>query len=215
MSLNLTTKKISYGIIITLIFTFILSQGCKENKVNTVQNTEYVKSILKERQEKDSSMQYEPYSPFNRDTTVSFHPLKYFKPNPDFVFKSKLYYYDKPDTVKIWGTKGEIRAVIVIGYVELKKDNKVYKVNIYEGFSRTGEPYYSIWFTDRTTGKETYGVGRYLDFELNPDSSFVYTIDFNKAYNPYCAYSYLYTCPVPREEDYIDMFIKAGEKNFH
>ncbi|MCL4278406.1 MAG: DUF1684 domain-containing protein, partial [Ignavibacteriaceae bacterium] len=81
--------------------------------------------------------------------------------------------------------------------------------------SRTGEPYYSIWFTDKTTGKETYGVGRYLDFELNENPDFIYTIDFNKAYNPYCAYSAMFTCPIPRKEDYIDMSIEAGEKNFH
>jgi hypothetical protein len=78
-----------------------------------------------------------------------------------------------------------------------------------------GEPYYSIWFTDKTTGKDTYGVGRYLDFELKDDPEFIYTIDFNRAYNPYCAYSSLFTCPIPRAEDYIDMEIEAGEKNFH
>ncbi|HEX9251924.1 MAG TPA: DUF1684 domain-containing protein, partial [Ignavibacteriaceae bacterium] len=50
-----------------------------------------------------------------------------------------------------------------------------------------GQSYYSIWFTDKTTGKETYHVGRYLDFELNDDPEFVYELDFNRAYNPYCA----------------------------
>jgi len=215
MNRDLSRIRIIHGIIAALIFTFILCNGCKGNKVNDVQNSRYVKSILQERAEKDSSMQYDPYSPFNRDTSVTFHQLKYFKPDPDFVFKSKLFLYNPQDTVKIMGTKGEARLVLLIGYVELKKDDKVYKVNVYKAFSRTGEPYYSIWFTDKTTGKETYGVGRYLDFDYNPDPNFIYTIDFNKAYNPYCAYSYLFTCPVPREEDYIDMSIEAGEKNFH
>jgi uncharacterized protein (DUF1684 family) len=199
------------------IFMFLLTLvfiSCKENDYTSPEMKKYVQTVLKERAEKDSSMQFSPYSPFNRDTAATFHPLRYFKPNPAFIFKSKLYTYSNPDTVKIAGTRGEARIVLLIGYVQLQKDGKTYKVNIYEGFSRTGEPYYSIWFTDRTTGKETYGVGRYLDFDLNPDPNFIYTIDFNKAYNPYCAYSYLYTCPVPREEDYIDMSIEAGEKNF-
>jgi hypothetical protein len=213
-------KKNNISLIHILITILILGAAiiifsCGEKTPESKETKEYIQSILKGRAEKDSSMQFSPHSPFNRDTTVSFHPLRYFKPNPDFVFKSNLYTYDKPDTVKIGGTKGESRTVIDIGYVKLNKDDKVYKVNIYEGFSRTGEPYYSIWFTDKTTGKETYGVGRYLDFELNPDPNFVYTIDFNKAYNPYCAYSYLYSCPIPREEDYIDMSIEAGEKNFY
>jgi uncharacterized protein (DUF1684 family) len=200
--------------ILILIVVFV-NISCNKKNPETKEMKEYKNSILKERAEKDSSMQFDPYSPFHRDTSISFKPLNYYQPNPDFVFKSKLFYKEKPDTVIIMGTKGEPRTVIVIGYVELKKDNKVYKVNIYKGFSRTGSAYYSIWFTDKTTGKETYCVGRYLDFELNPDRDFIYTIDFNKAYNPYCAYTPMYTCPIPREEDYIDMSIEAGEKNFH
>jgi uncharacterized protein (DUF1684 family) len=200
--------------ILILIVVFV-NISCNKKNPETKEMKEYKNSILKERAEKDSSMQFDPYSPFHRDTSISFKPLNYYQPNPDFVFKSKLFYKEKPDTVTIMGTKGEPRTVIVIGYVELKKDDKVYKVNIYKGFSRTGLAYYSIWFTDKTTGKETYGVGRYLDFELNPDRDFIYTIDFNKAYNPYCAYTPMYTCPIPREEDYIDMSIEAGEKNFH
>jgi uncharacterized protein (DUF1684 family) len=200
--------------ILILIVVFV-NISCNKKNPETKEMKEYKNSILKERAEKDSSMQFDPYSPFHRDTSISFKPLNYYQPNPDFVFKSKLFYKEKPDTVIIMGTKGEPRTVIVIGYVELKKDNKVYKVNIYKGFSRTGSAYYSIWFTDKTTGKETYGVGRYLDFELNPDRDFIYTIDFNKVYNPYCAYTPMYTCPIPREEDYIDMSIEAGEKNFH
>lgn len=198
-----------------LLFTLVIFLSCNDSKINSPEEKEYVQSILKERAEKDSSFQYDQFSPFKRDASVTFKPLKYYDPDPDFVFKSKLFFYDKQDTVIVLGTKGETRYVILLGYVELKKEDKIYNVNIYRAFSRTGEIYHSIWFTDRTTGKETYGVGRYLDFELNPDPNFIYTIDFNKAYNPYCAYTSEYTCPIPREEDYIDMAIEAGEKNFH
>lgn len=205
-------KNVFEFLLIPYLLIFI---SCSENKIESPEMKEYVQSILKVRAEKDSTFLHDPLSPFHRDTSVSFKPLKYYEPNPEFVFKSKLFLYDKQDTVTVLGTRGEIRSVIKLGYVELKKDGKIHKVNIYRAFSRTGEVYHSIWFTDKTTGKETYGVGRYLDFELNPDPDFVYTIDFNKAYNPYCAYTPLFTCPIPREEDYIDMAIEAGEKNFH
>jgi len=175
----------------------------------------YVEELIKERKEKDYSLQFDPNSPFNRDTTITFNPLKYYEPNPEFIFKSKLIQFDVQDTVQILGTRGETRPAILLGFLELKKDDKVHRINVYKSFSRTGEPYYSIWFTDQTTGDETYGVGRYLDFELNNDPEFIYTIDFNRAYNPYCAYSAMFTCPIPRPEDYIDMAIEAGEKNFH
>jgi uncharacterized protein (DUF1684 family) len=205
----------SYGFVFVLLITLLLAEACKENRIKDPEIRAYVDLIVKERKEKNYSLQFGINSPFNRDSTITFKPLNYYEPNPDFVFKSKLFKYDVQDTVAILGTKGETRPAVLLGFLEVKKDEKVYRINVYQGFSRTGEPYYSIWFTDQTTGKETYGVGRYLDFELNDNPEFVYTIDFNKAYNPYCAYSAMFTCPIPRVEDYIDMAIEAGEKNFH
>jgi uncharacterized protein (DUF1684 family) len=209
------SSKISYGLIIILFLTLLVTEACKENRTDDPEMKAYIETLIKERKEKDYSLQFDINSPFNRDTTVTFKPLNYYEPNPDFVFKSKLFKYDDQDTVAVLGTKGETRPAILLGFLELKKDNKVHRVNVYQSFSRTGEPYYSIWFTDQTTGTETYGVGRYLDYDLNDHPEFVYTIDFNRAYNPYCAYSSLFTCPIPRVEDYIDMEIEAGEKNFH
>ena len=167
-------------------------------------------------------MKNDPGSPFNIDPKAHFENLKYYDVNPDYVFKSKLYEYKNLDTVKIFGTKGEERKAVRIGYVKInfwksipseKEGEK--NVNVYKGISKNGEEYYSIWFTDKTTGDETYGVGRYLDFELNPDKDFIYTIDFNLAYNPYCSYSSKYSCAIPTKEDHIDVAIKAGEKRFH
>ena len=203
------------SLIIILFLTLLVTEACKENRTDDPGLKDYVETLIKERKEKDYSLQFDINSPFNRDTIVTFNPLNYYEPNPDFVFKSKLFKYDVQDTVAILGTKGETRPAILLGFLELKKDDKVHRINVYQSFSRTGEPYYSIWFTDQTTGAETYGVGRYLDFELNDHPEFVYTIDFNRAYNPYCAYSALFTCPIPRVEDYIDMEIEAGEKNFN
>ncbi|MBK9098970.1 MAG: DUF1684 domain-containing protein [bacterium] len=205
----------SYSLILILLVTALITSSCKESRLDSPEMKKYVDELMNERKEKDYSFQFDTDSPFNRDTTITFNPLKYFEPNPDFIFKSKLIQFDVQDTVAILGTKGETRPAILLGFLELKKDSKVHKINVYKSFSRTGELYYSIWFTDKTTGDETYGVGRYLDFELNEKPDFIYTIDFNRAYNPYCAYSAMFTCPIPRPEDYIDMEIEAGEKNFH
>jgi uncharacterized protein (DUF1684 family) len=196
--------------ILTLLFI-----GCNSNETKVVVDDEYINSILDYRNEKDSLMRFEEHSPFNRDTTVEFSALKYYKPDPAFLFKSKLSRYDSQDTVEILGTKGEIRQVIKEGYVKLDFKEREYRVNVYKGFGSNGVAYHSIWFTDKTTGEETYGVGRYLDFEMNENPDFVYDIDFNFAYNPYCSYSAKYSCPIPREEDYLDFHIEAGEMNFH
>lgn len=175
----------------------------------------HIAAVEKSRREKDEWMKNDPSSPFKRDTTAHYSPLKYFDVNPDFVFSSRLYENERKDTVIIFGTKGEERKVVKYGYVLWLREENESTINVYKGIGRTGKEYYSIWFTDRTTGQETYDVGRYLDFELDPDPAFLYTIDFNAAYNPYCAYSAQFSCAVPAKEDHLDIAIEAGEKNFH
>jgi uncharacterized protein (DUF1684 family) len=191
----------------------ILLTSCGKNYSPEEKN--YIEKIEKYRSEKDQYMKNDPGSPFNFKGKIDFEPLKYYDPDPEIVFKSRLFVYDKKDTVKVFGTKGEERTSVRFGFVKFNYKNKEYKLNVYKGTAGNGEEYYSIWFTDNTTGNQTYGVGRYLDFELNPDSNFVYTIDFNLTYNPYCAYSPKYSCAVPTKEDHIDLAVEAGEKNFH
>lgn len=197
--------------VISLILLFIFI-GCNNY---TPEQKEYIAQIEKERIEKDDYMKSDPYSPFNQEPKVKFEPLKYFKIDPNFVFKSKLIEFKTKDTVIISGTKGEERIVLKYGFVTFTLNKNEYKMVVYEGTSKSGEKYHSLWFTDLTTNEETYGVGRYLDFELNGDKDFIYTIDFNKAYNPYCAYSSKYSCAIPTKDDFLPIRIEAGEMKFH
>lgn len=201
--------------ILLLFFLIFIITYCNKNEDAVRLDENYINTLKQEREAKDEEMRDDANSPFNRDSTAEFKPLKYYKPTAEFIFKSKLYLNDKQDTITIFGTRGEPRKTIVFGYVLLDYKGKLYKLNVYKSNSSTGESYYSLWFTDKTTGNETYPVGRYLDFELNSNPDYVYTIDFNRAYNPYCAYSSLYTCAIPTKDDYLDFEIKAGEKKFH
>lgn len=175
----------------------------------------YIEKIEQSRIEKNNYMKNDPYSPFNYKGNIEFHELNYFDVDPDFVFKSKLYEYNPKDTVVIYGTKGEARTSVRYGYVIFNYLNQDYQINVYEGKARSGEVYYSIWFTDKTTNIQSYGVGRYIDFEKHPDPNYIYEVDFNTAYNPYCAYSPDYSCAIPTKEDFIPVEINAGEKKFH
>ncbi|MBE2281516.1 MAG: DUF1684 domain-containing protein [Ignavibacteriaceae bacterium] len=195
----------------TIIYLLLLLAGC--NKPLELP-ANYTVTIEQLRIEKDISMRDSETSPFNVDTTIEFSKLKYFPVNQKFVFESKLYEYDNKEEITIFGTKGEARKVLKFGYVVFNYDGKEHKINVYLGKSKDGTEYHSIWFTDLTTGKETYKVGRYLDFEYSSDKSKKYLIDFNLAYNPYCAYSPIYSCAIPSKEDFIDIAITAGEKIF-
>ena len=79
--------------------------------------------------------------------------------------------------------------------------------------SEVYDKYLFIPFKDLNSGKITYGGGRYLDIDI-PDSNLV-LLDFNQAYNPYCAYGSHWSCPIPPKENYLEVEINAGEKNFH
>ncbi len=175
----------------------------------------YISEVDAFRKNKDVEMKSSPGSPFVQDTAAHWAPLKYYPVDPAFKFSSVLKQYEQQDTVVILGTKGEERKYLRYGYFIWNFRNMEYQINVYKGRSRTGEEYASLWFTDETTGKETYGVGRYIDLELNSDSDHEYTIDFNLAYNPYCAYSSRYSCAIPHKEDYLPLAIEAGEKKFH
>jgi uncharacterized protein (DUF1684 family) len=204
-----------YKIAQVSLFVILLLVACSCGRNYTPEQKVYIAGIEKERKAKDISFRNDIDSPFNHKSKIHFEPLKYYDVDPSFVFQSKLYQFPVKDTIKVFGTKGEERKAVRFGYVTFNYDKKDYKINVYKGSTKTGQEYFSIWFTDKTTGDETYGVGRYLDFEYNPNPDFIYTIDFNLAYNPYCSYSPEYSCAIPLKEDHIDLTIKAGEKRFH
>jgi uncharacterized protein (DUF1684 family) len=195
-----------------LILFFVLA-GCGRSL--TPEQKEYIYRIEELRKEKNEWMKNNPNSPFNSKGKVIFHNLNYFDVDPGFVFKSKLYEHELKDTITIFGTKGEERKAVKYGYVQFNYSGKNHKINVYKNAAKNGMFYYSIWFTDSTTNNETYGVGRFIDFEKVEDPNHIYEIDFNLAYNPYCAYNPDYSCAIPTKEDYIPIAIKAGEKKFH
>ncbi|PID60596.1 MAG: hypothetical protein CR986_03740 [Ignavibacteriae bacterium] len=200
-------------IFILIFISVIIFYSCGENY--TKEELDYIESIKQYRKEQDEWMKNDPNSPFNAKGKVEFNGLKYFDVDPDFVFKSKIVEYDEKVDVPIFGTKGEERAALRFGYLTFKKDDKDYRLNLYANIGKDSTIYYSIWFTDKTTNKESYGVGRYLEFILEPNKDHIYTIDFNKAFNPYCSYTSGYSCAIPTEDDYLDLAVTAGEKKYH
>lgn len=100
------------------------------------------------------------------------------------------------------------------GYLTFTWNETEIRLSAYQDINlskKTGyENYLIIPFKDATSGKETYGGGRYLDFRIPSEKNVI--LDFNLTYNPYCAYSYRYSCPIPPEENHLKVMIDAGEK---
>ncbi len=179
------------------------------------------------RAEKDAFFANDPHSPFVRDTSAHYHGIRWFPVEPAYCGESLLHVYASPETVLVMGTKGETRRQLRYGYFEFPVPGRgpapvILRLNVYKFTPYDGERYsrypetMSVWFTDSTTGHETYGVGRYIDGgdDLH-DPNHRYTVDLNKAYNPYCAYSAMYSCAVPREEDRLPIALRVGEMKYH
>ena len=189
----------------------------------TADSVSVVRENLTHRAEVDSFFRFDESSPFRRDTTIQYHGIRWFPIDVRVRVTAVLHRYEQPETVTVMGTKGEERRQLRYGYFtfELPDDRGVpvpLRINVYK-FTPSDSVRYrlyrdnlSVWFRDRTTGTETYNVGRYVEVgEQSPDPDHLYVLDFNKAYNPYCAYSALYSCAVPRKDDTLDLALRAGE----
>ena len=107
----------------------------------------------------------------------------------------------------------------VFGTISFTIHDTLVKASLYQSQNLLGDPkykdYLALMFTDKTTGDETYEAGRYIDLEIGDIKNNQLVIDFNKAYNPYCAYvKGKYNCPIPPRENYLPVAIEAGEKSF-
>jgi uncharacterized protein (DUF1684 family) len=147
------------------------------------------------------------HSPLNPAERASFSGLAYYEPNPDLVFTAEVEPVERT-RIRVQTSDGEERAHEKAGLVRFEVDGQEAALVLYD----TGHPGYFLPFRDRTSGAETYGAGRYLDIDPNPDGTV--TVDFNLAYNPLCAYSDAFSCPLPPVENWLTVPIEAGERNY-
>jgi uncharacterized protein (DUF1684 family) len=156
-------------------------------------------------------------SPLNKEDLIVFEKLDFYpideKYNVDAIFiRTK-----REQSFKMKTTTNRTPLYKKYGEVHFSIDGKEFKLNVYQNLEliKTSgyEDYLFLPFSDVTCGKESYIGGRYIDMRI-PKSGKV-TIDFNQAYNPYCAYNYKYSCPIVPLENDLDIEIKAGVKKIH
>lgn len=165
----------------------------------------YKTKLLEERAAKDEQFKTGDDSPIK--DKESFHGLHYFEPNLGYRVKATISPYmqdDKEVTVKY--TDGSSEKYEKYGYANFSVEGQAQKLLLLKS-----EGTISVLFRDATSGKETYGGGRYLDYPVDQIKNNTIVLDFNKAYNPYCAYQESYACPVPPAENTLSVAIQAGE----
>jgi uncharacterized protein (DUF1684 family) len=174
--------------------------------------TEWSRELERGREEKDEFFAKSHNSPIPHEERGKFGGLKYFAPDPKYSIKTKLRRYESSDIVTMTTSVGTKQKFYRVGYFEFEIGNQKARLQAYSSAEREDKELF-VPFKDKTSGKETYAKGRYIDLGLDPNDE--YFLDFNFAYNPYCAYSNDYVCPFPPGENWLDVEIRAGEKMYH
>ena len=171
------------------------------------------KKIEEERKEKDIFFATHWQSPISPEERSKFKGLRYYPPNPELKFELELHEHSNKEIIQIEDTKGNIREFLRWREFRFKIKNKECVLQAYK--SDPEEDRLFIPFRDATSGKETYGAGRYLDLdEKDRTEKGKWILDFNRAYNPWCAYNENYACPFVPPENWLDVPIEAGEKSY-
>lgn len=195
-------------LIVVAIAAFILYslQGSKTDEG-------YLQSVEKHRTEVDQFMRSDG-SPFEPDS-LPFTGLKYFPVDPKYRIKARLEPVENKKVIVLATSDGLEQKYLEYAYASFEWDGQQNRLLILE-LMETGPQRGKLFlaFSDATSGSETYGAGRYLDVKKVPAATSV-VLDFNLAYNPYCAYNDKFSCPFPPRENILQIPIKAGEMSYH
>lgn len=175
-------------------------------RVEKIDKARYVREVSNQRRAKDRFFATSPQSPVPyqyRSRSGQFTGLNYYPPDPAFRVTAEVVLFDQPEIVRLATSTGEIRP-------QERSAELRFRIGAHDlrlsGFSDPHQQHpheLFVPFRDAASGHETYGAGRYLEVavERHGDGSRTATIDFNLAYNPYCAYSDNYSCPIPPREN--------------
>lgn len=169
----------------------------------------YTAALLANRAEKDRFFKTDPHSPLPPDVRASFQGLAYYPPNPALRLVLPLERDPSGERITMQTSTGDEQEYERLGFISFEVDGEPARLAVYRDV-RSGHLF--LPFRDATSGTETYGAGRYLEPVLLDENTLL--VDFNLAYNPFCAYSDQWSCPLPPMENWLRVPIRAGEKAF-
>lgn len=193
-----------------LVLGLVVLMGCAQKKQPLLGDSKFQQELNAEF--KDAST-----SPLKDKDRKNFKGLEFFPVNEDYLVKATLEKTPNSSFFNMQTTTTRVTQERIFGVLTFKLNGKEYQLNVYQNqdFKNNEglEDYLFLPFLDDTNGDETYGGGRYIDLRI-PEGNTL-EIDFNTAYNPYCAYNEKYSCPIVPRENYLNTEVKAGVKVFH
>ncbi len=199
------------------IITLLFCSAAKAQNTAEFNRSAYLKKVEKDRKLKNTEMLGDEKSPLAEDEKAEFKNLNYFKPKVKFRKEANFERFDQATHFLMKTTTERLPEYSLYGVVTFQHKGKTLTLNVYQNIELVKKPGYEkhlfIPFNDKTNGKETYGGGRFMDITETGENKII--LDFNEAYNPYCAYNHKYSCPIPPEANNLNIRVTAGEKKFH
>ncbi len=170
---------------------------------------DYVAQLEAARASKDRDFRRSPGQPVPRELLDKLIPLSYFPPDPDYVVPAALKLAATREVIEMPTSTGELRKEERVGVLEFMLKGQPLTLTAFRELDADMSQLF-VPFRDLTSGADTYHAGRYLELERTPTG--LYTIDFNRAFNPYCYYNSTFDCPYPPAENRLPVAIRAGER---
>ena len=175
---------------------------------------QYAARLRQARRAKSDSFRRVQGSPLSETQRNSFDSLRYYAPDKAYRFEAQVEAFTARDTMQMPLTDGKADKYLRWGRASFILNKQEYKLTLFEKIDSPDSTLF-VPFTDRTNGFATYGGGRYIDLAKPAVGNTQIVLDFNEAYNPFCAYNDGYACPVPPQDNRLTAEIKAGEQAFH
>ncbi|AXR79816.1 DUF1684 domain-containing protein [Natrarchaeobaculum sulfurireducens] len=172
------------------------------------------------RAEKDQFFAEHPQSPIPPGERDAFDGLEYFEPDPAYRVLATVTVEDEPGVVQMETTSGREMRYLRVATLEfelVREEDELadgtFELAAYQLESPNDDPYF-VPFRDKTTGQQSYRGGRYMELAADRDleTGDEIVLDFNLAYTPFCAYSETFDCPLPPEENWLEVTVPAGER---
>jgi uncharacterized protein len=195
-----------------IIIVLVVSVG-----KGTAQTEPWIMHLMQAREETNKEFANPETSILPEEDIPTFHGLQYFDINSDFRIEAKFKRIKNGEEFKMKTSTNRLPVYKPFGYITFKLKGKKHKLTVYQNMELSKkegyEDYLFLPFTDLTNGDSTYGGGRYIDMRIGDLKKL--NLDFNSAYNPYCAYNAKFSCPIPPAENHLEIAVEAGVKKYH
>jgi uncharacterized protein (DUF1684 family) len=198
---------------IILVFVGIVVFGSLLYTLTGTEDPElYRETVKAERERQFKYLKFNAESPLTKEQKDNLEALDFYEVDRDYKVKARMEPVADRKMMEIPLTDGSVEKYVRHSFAIFELGGKEVKLLLLQASDETDRRNFFLAFADDTSGEETYGGGRYLN--LRQDGQQSITIDFNLAYNPYCAYNPDYACPIPPKENILEIPIRAGEKNY-